>query len=76
VLIGNLPTDVQEEELLAIFSTVGEVSKILIPKDKAGKAIGFAFISMAQQKKKAEAVAALDRSEFRGRLLSVSLKKG
>ncbi len=75
MLVGNLPTDVQEEELLAIFSTVGKVSKILIPKDKLGKAMGFAFISLAQQKKNAEAVAALNGFEFRGRLLTVSLKK-
>jgi RNA recognition motif-containing protein len=75
MLIGNLPLDASEKELSDFFSTVGKVSEVKILKDKEGRGRGFAFVTMADQKLNKEALVALDNSEFKGRIISVSLAK-
>jgi RNA recognition motif-containing protein len=75
MLIGNLPLDASEEELSDLFSTVGKVSEVKILKDKEGRGRGFAFVTMADQKQNKEALFSMDNSEFKGRIISVSLAK-
>lgn len=77
MLVGNLPLDANENDLSDFFSTVGRVSEVRILKDKNGRGRGFAFITMADQKLTSEAARALNNTEFKGRIISVSpAKKG
>jgi RNA recognition motif-containing protein len=75
MLIGNLPFDTSEKELFDFFASIGKVSHIELLKDKIGRCKGFAFVTMADHKQKEDLISVLDNSQFKGRVLSVSVAK-
>jgi len=75
MLIGNLPLDTSEKELLDFFEEVGKVGRIELLTDKSGRCKGFAFVTMADRRQQEQVISALDNSPFKGRVLSVSLAK-
>ncbi len=50
MLIGNLPLDTSDTELVEFFGKIGKVGRVEILKDKAGRGRGFAFVTMTDQK--------------------------
>jgi RNA recognition motif-containing protein len=75
MLIGNLPLDTTKEDLLDFFEKVGKVGHIELLTDKGGRCKGFAFVTMSDSKQQEQVISALDNSQFKGRVLSVSLAK-
>ncbi|MCJ1282823.1 Splicing factor [Xylographa opegraphella] len=72
VHVMNVDWSVTEEELSEVFSKYGNVEKVRIPRNMAGKSKGFAFVVFSNQD---EAAAALDLNltKFKTRLLHVSM---
>ncbi|MCJ1435426.1 Splicing factor [Xylographa pallens] len=70
--VMNVDWSVTEEELSEVFSKYGNVEKVRIPRNMAGKSKGFAFVVFSNQD---EAAAALDLNltKFKTRLLHVSM---
>lgn len=75
MLIGNLPLDTTKEDLLAFFEKVGKVGHIELLTDKVGRSRGFAFVTMADRSQQEKVVPVLNNTQFKGRVLSVSLAK-
>ncbi|MQA00656.1 MAG: RNA-binding protein [Dehalococcoidia bacterium] len=72
IYVGNLPFTASEEEVERLFAAHGEVISCSLPNDReTGRPRGFGFIEMAQGDA-AKAIAALDRSDFGGRTLTVN----
>lgn len=72
IFAGNLPTDVTEQELIALFSTYGRVRSIRLVQDVfSGACRGFGFLEMEGHEARA-AISALDGMELRGKRLKVN----
>jgi RNA recognition motif-containing protein len=72
IFAGNLPVDVTEQELTALFSTHGRVRSIRLVRDVfSGACRGFGFIQMEGHEARA-AISALDGVELRGKRLKVN----
>ena len=71
--VGNLSFRTEEQELEALFASVGQVSSVSLVRDRAtGQSRGFAFVEMADAAQGQAACAALDQREFSGRRLTVN----
>jgi RNA recognition motif-containing protein len=71
--IGNLPFNVNEEELREHFSIIGPLSYLSIPTDReTGKQRGFAFVEFKDRAQADEAIRRFNNQSFKGRSLSVS----
>jgi RNA recognition motif-containing protein len=74
--VGNLPFRTEEQELEALFASVGQVSSVSLVRDRAtGQSRGFAFVEMADAALGQAACATLDQREFGGRRLTVNEAK-
>lgn len=75
ILIGNLSTDVQEQQIYELFlGTSRKLKSLSIPKDprtKMGR--GFAFVEMNSVLEAQEAISDLSGLSINGRKLSMSL---
>ncbi len=59
--VGNLPEDVAEDDLLALFSEVGTVEKIQLARDPGtGLSAGYAYVEMATDEEADNAIHKLD----------------
>jgi RNA recognition motif-containing protein len=73
IYVGNLPHAATEAELLALFSTHGQVESVSMITDReTGRARGFAFVEMADSGSAQKAIAALDGTELGGRALKIN----
>jgi RNA recognition motif-containing protein len=71
--IGNLASEVTEEDLLANFSTAGKVKSANIIKDKfTGMSRGFGFVEMETEQDAAEAVRKFNGGNLCGKTITVS----
>jgi RNA recognition motif-containing protein len=71
--VGNLSYMTGEQELEALFASVGQVSSVSLVRDRAtGQSRGFAFVEMADAAHGQAACAALNQREFGGRRLTVN----
>jgi len=77
VYVGNLPFNVDEEQLRTLFQEGGrQVLEVKIVTDRdTGRPRGFAFVDMATQDDAQSAITALNGSEVGGRTLTVSLAR-
>jgi RNA recognition motif-containing protein len=74
--VGNLSFKTEEQELEALFASVGQVSSVSLVRDReTGQSRGFAFVEMADDAQGQAACAALDQREFGGRRLTVNEAK-
>lgn len=70
--VGNLPFSSSEEDVRELFSQFGEVKSVAIITDReTGRSRGFGFVEM-DSGPASEAIAALDGSDFGGRMLKVN----
>lgn len=74
VYVGNLPFDVDEQRLRALFEEGGhQVMDVKIVTDRdTGRPRGFAFVDMASDRDAQAAISALNGRELGGRTLTVS----
>jgi RNA recognition motif-containing protein len=74
--VGNLPYEITESDLQALFAATGQVSTVNIVRDRAtGQARGFAFVEMSDVEGAQRAIAELDHHQLGGRSLTVNEAK-
>src|ERR1700704_1759108 len=74
--VGNLPYKATDEDLTALFSTVGDVASARVMRDMAtGRARGFGFIEMATDEAAQKAIEQFNEYEMDGRKLVVNEAK-
>ena len=73
IYAGNLPYNVNEDELSELFSQFGEVDSAKIIKDRyTGKSKGFGFVEMPNQSEAEKAIDELNNSDLKGRSIKVN----
>ncbi len=72
--VGNLPFDVDEEQLRTLFQEGGrQVTEVKIVTDRdTGRPRGFAFVEMGSQADAQAAIAAMNGKDVGGRALTVN----
>ena len=71
--VGNLPYDIGEQDLRALFAGAGSVDTVSIVRDMAtGQARGFAFVEMASDADAQNAITTLNNHQLGGRNLTVN----
>lgn len=71
--LGNLPTNIKEEDLRSILGEHGPVNEIKVITDKfTGQGRGFAFATMNTQEGATAAITALNGKDCQGRAMTVS----
>lgn len=71
--VGNLPYKATDEDLMALFSTVGDVASARVMRDMAtGRARGFGFVEMTTDEAAQKAIAQLHQREMDGRAIVVN----
>lgn len=71
--VGNLPYEVGEADLQALFAEAGSVETVTVMRDQmTGRARGFAFVEMSTDEDAQKAIDALNSREFGGRNLTVN----
>lgn len=73
--VGNLPYNATEEGLTSVFSQYGNVTSVVLIKDReTGRQKGFGFVEF-DSPAEAEAALAANGAEFGGRAMKVSLAR-
>jgi len=73
IYVGNLPSEVTEQELRQEFGTFGEVASVNIIIDRyTGRPRGFGFVEMAAVSEGRAAIAGLDGKAMKGQTLNVN----
>ena len=76
IYVGNLPYQLTEGELNALFAEFGSVSSARVITDQySGRAKGFAFVEMPNQEEAEEAIKQLEGKEIDGRNIKVNQAK-
>jgi cold-inducible RNA-binding protein len=71
--VGNLPSDITEDDLRTMLSQHGPVNEIAVVMDKfTGRPRGFAFATMNTQEAATAAIQALNGKDWKGRPLTVN----
>jgi cold-inducible RNA-binding protein len=75
--VGNISPTADKENLKALFSVFGKVSKAYIVTDhKTGQSKGFGFVEMSNDAEAQAAIAALDGKDCGGYTVKVNEAKG
>ena len=73
LFIGNLPYEANDQDLMEIFTQVGEVTSAKVIMDKfTGRSKGFGFVEMSSGTEAQSAIQTLNGSEYEGRSLTVN----
>src|SRR4051794_3191266 len=76
IYVGNLPWSTTSDDLYALFSQHGAVSKTQVISDReTGRSRGFGFVEMPDDAEAQKAIDALNNSAFNGRPLTVNEAK-
>ena len=71
--VGNLPYKATDEDLMALFSSVGDVASARVMRDMAtGRARGFGFVEMTTDEAAQKAIEKLHQHEMDGRAIVVN----
>ena len=74
--VGNFSEAVSENDLLTLFTQMGDVSTLRIMRDRhSGRSRGYAYVTMTAQSEADKAVSRLNKSSFSGQTLKVSLTR-
>ena len=72
LFVGGISYDATEEEIRNAFSSHGEIKDVHMAVDKeTKKPRGFGFVTFSKKEDAEKAIKALNRSEFKGRKISV-----
>lgn len=73
IYVGNLPRELNEDELRQAFEAFGKVETATIIKDKfSGEPRGFGFVEMPSKTEAQSAITGLNGKELKGRTLTVN----
>lgn len=73
VYVGNLPYNIDDEQLAQIFQEHGAVSSAKVVMDReTGRSRGFGFVEMANEDEASAAIEALNGTDMGGRKLVVN----
>jgi RNA recognition motif-containing protein len=73
IFVGNLASDVKDEELKALFSKYGRVSSVKIIRDMFSQTSkGFGFVEMPGKAEAQKALTELNTFELKGKRLNVN----
>ena len=73
IFVGNLASDVKDEELKALFSQYGRVSSVKIIREMFSQmSKGFGFVEMPGKAEAQKALDALNTFELKGKKLNVN----
>ena len=75
IFVGNLPFGATEDDVKKLFGGLGNVASVAIvmrKEKKTPKSRGFGFVQMPDEPQALAAIAALNGSEFMGRVLDVN----
>jgi RNA recognition motif-containing protein len=73
IFVGNLSNDVQEEDLMNLFSEFGQVKEVKIIRDLfSQQSKGFAFVEMPGLAEAQKAINELNTKEVKGKKLTVN----
>ena len=73
IYVGNLPSEITEQELRQEFATFGEVTSVSIVKDKySGRPRGFGFVEMTSVSQGQAAIAGLNGKTLKDQTLNVN----
>ena len=71
--VGNLPFETSDQDLGALFGTVGTVDSVNVMRDMAtGRARGFAFVEKSTDDEAQKAISDLNEYQLGGRGLTVN----
>jgi cold-inducible RNA-binding protein len=74
--VGNLPYDITEQGLTALFGESGSVTSVAIIKDRhSGQSKGFGFVEMSSQVEAEDAIQRFNGYDLGGRQLKVSIAR-
>jgi len=73
IYVGNISSEVGEQELREAFEAHGQVTSVRVIKDRyTGESRGFGFVEMPEKSEAQAAVNALNGTELKGRTLTVN----
>ena len=76
IYVGNIPRETSEAEIKEAFEKFGEVSEVILIKDKYTNMLkGFGFIEMPQKEQAETAIKSMEGIMFNGRALVVNPAK-
>lgn len=71
--VGNIPYDMDEAALEALFAEAGAVDSVTVVRDRdTGRARGFAFVQMVSDEDAQKAISTMHERSFGGRTLTVN----
>jgi RNA recognition motif-containing protein len=74
--IGNLASEVTEQDLTHNFSTVGKVVSVVIIKDRySNQSKGFGFVEMETEETARQAIERFNGGELQGKIITVNEAK-
>ncbi len=73
IYVGNLASDVSEEDLKNLFSEYGNITSVKVIKDMySGTSKGFGFIELSNQTEAQKAINELNSKELKGKSIVVN----
>ncbi|NQT27901.1 RNA-binding protein [candidate division KSB1 bacterium] len=73
IYVGNLASEVTEDDIRLAFEAFGKVDTASVIKDKfSGQSKGFGFVEMASKEEGQSAIEGLNGTELKGKTLSVN----
>ena len=73
IYVGNLSSEVSDEDLNALFASHGTVSSAKVIRDNySQQSRGFGFVEMPEKSEAESVLNALNSSEFKGKQLTVN----
>lgn len=73
IFVGNLPFRAEQEDIIELFASFGEVTNCSLPLERdTGRKRGFAFIEMADEATEERAIEGLQGTELMGRPLRIN----
>lgn len=76
IYISNLSFQITDEDLRDLFAEYGEVSSAKVITDKfTGSSRGFGFVEMSDEEAAKKAISELDKSQWDGRNIAVSVAR-
>ena len=73
IYVGNLASEVTEDDLREAFEAFGQVSSVSVVRDRSsGVSRGFSFVEMPARPEGQAAIEALNRQQLQGRTLDIN----
>ncbi|HUV40743.1 MAG TPA: RNA-binding protein [Sedimentisphaerales bacterium] len=76
IYVGNLPSDVSENDLREAFEQFGKITEVRLIMDKfSGQSKGFGFVEMPSKDEAQKAIEEMNGKDLKGRALNVNEAK-